>query len=67
MLTTLALPKPRKPVDMEKLTALRAVWSARDRLPGAWVEEEGEANRQDDGEGRSVVVEDGFVLVEKES
>ena len=65
-LSTLALPKSPKPVDMEKRTALRAVWSAKNRLPGAWVEE-GEPGTQDEGEDRSVIVEDGFVLVEKAS
>jgi hypothetical protein len=61
-----APPKSAKPVDMEKVAALRAVWSARDRLPGAWVEAEGEEGNKDEGQDRSVVVEGGFVLVERE-
>ena len=61
-------PKPAKPVDMEKLAALRAIWSIKDMLPGSWVEEEDEgAGNGAEGKDRSVVVEDGFVVIEKKA
>lgn len=60
--------KPTKPVDTAKLTELMDIWSPSSKMPGVWTDEKAEASKQV-GPGEKdvvVVVEGGFVLVEKD-
>jgi hypothetical protein len=60
-------PKPLTPMDTEKLAELMEIWSPSSRMPGVWSGENAEVGEQVGQEEKDViVVEGGFVLVEKE-
>ena len=61
-------PKPLKPIDTEKLAKLIEIWSPSSKMPGVWAGENADASEQvAQEEKEAVVVEGGFVLVEKET